>query len=193
MQVLAQRKIFAVFLTAMLMLPLCSFAQEQSQLQLSEQKIKAGLIYNFLKYTEWPAARFITPSSPITICIFGAEDPFNGYLQPIEDRTVNQRPVKLRHVSRAEDTVTCHMLFIGSDDQAQWPVLRKALDNKSVLTVGDFTGFTQAGGMIEFNTEENRIQIGLNLEAVGAARLRIYDNLRRLAKTTQTPSSGGAK
>ena len=197
MQILTRLKIWktggAVFVAVIFLLPIFSFAEEQSQLQLSEQKIKAGLIYNFLKYTEWPLTKTVDTSAPLVICVYGAEDPFDGYLQPIEERTVNQRIITIRHISNTEQMASCHMLFLGSDEQAQWPALHSFLANKSVLTVGDFTGFTNAGGMIELTTEDNRVQIQLNIESVAAAHLHIYDSLRRLAKTTQPSSRGGAE
>ena len=188
-----RRKIFIFFAVAMLLLPLSCLAQEQTQLQLSAQKIKAGLIYNFLKYTDWPSEKMTETPATLVVCIFGTEDPLSGYLQPIEDRTVHQRVVKLRHISTVEEAAKCHMLFIGSDEEAQWPSLHNSLANKSVLTVGDFNGFSRAGGMIEFSTEDNRIQIWLNIEAVSESRLHIYDSLRRLAKVTHPSSTGGVE
>ena len=197
MQVLARLKswkvVAVVFIAVIFLLPPCSFAEEQRQLQLSEQKIKAGLIYNFLKYTEWPSAKMADPTSPIIICIFGSEDPFDRHLQPIEDRTVNQRTIAIRHISNTEQMTSCHMLFLSSDEQVQWPVLHRFLADKSVLTVGDFEGFSRSGGMIEFGTQDNRIQIELNINAINAAQLHVHDSLRRLAKTTHTPSHGGAE
>ena len=197
MKILTRRKIrkiiIAAFVVAMMLLPIRSFAEKQDQLQLSEQKIKAGLIYNFLKYTEWPSEKMARPAAPLVVCILGTGDPFDGYLQPIEGRTVNQRIIKLRHLSSTADAEGCNMLFIGSDEQAQWPALHGFLANKSILTVADFSGFSHAGGMIEFGTEDNRIQVWLNIEAVTSAHLRIYDSLRRLAKATNPPSPGGAK
>jgi len=170
----------------------CLQAQAQTSLQLEEQKIKAGLIYNFLKYTKWPPTAS-GDSSPLIVCIFSAEDPFSGYLQPIEDRTVNQRQITLRHISKIEDAANCHMLFVGSDEQGQWPALHRSLGGKSVLTVGDFDNFADSGGMIEFDTKDNRVQIDLNPDAASAAHLQIYENLRRLAKTTHATSGGGGE
>ena len=179
--------------TIMLLQPLYCFAQEQDQLQLSAEKIEAGLIYNFLKYTEWPPEKMANSPSPLVVCIFGARDPFGGYLQPIEDRTVHQREVKLIHISSKEEAARCHMLFIGEDVASQWPALHDFLANQSVLTVGDFKGFSETGGMIEFNTEDNRIQIWLNIQAVNKARLHIHDSLRRLARLTHLSSTGGTE
>ena len=164
-----------------------ALAQERNELQLEEQKIKAGLIYNFLKYTAWPANK----TSELVVCILGSEDPFNGYLQPIEGRTVNQKSIVLRHVSSAQDAEKCDMLFIGAAEQAQWPILQKNLSHTSVLTVGDFNGFANDGGMIEFGANDNRIQIDLNSGAVDAAHLRVGEGLRRMAKTTHGQPGGG--
>jgi hypothetical protein len=181
-------RVFLACLCLAVFMP-CLPAQAQNSLQMEEQKIKAGLIYNFLKYTQWPPEA--AASSSLVVCIFSIEDPFSGYLQPIEDRTVNQRSISLRHISRIEDAANCHMLFVGNDEQEQWPALRRSLDKKSVLTVGDFEGFAGNGGMIEFDTKNNRVQIELNPDAASAAHLRIYENLRRLAKTTHAAPGGG--
>ena len=188
MQFLTHRKILTVLIVAMPLAPLRGYAQEQNHLQLSSQKIEAGLIYNFLKYTAWPREKLPGPSSPLAVCIFGTEDPFSGFLQPIEEGTFHQRAVKLRFISSVAESDKCHMIFIGADEKAQWPALRKFLANKSVMTVGGFDGFSRAGGMIEFSSEDNRIQIWLNVQAVSEAKLHIYDSLRRLAKVTH-PSS----
>lgn len=173
---------------AVLLMPMHSFADTGDNLQLYEQKIKAGLIYNFLKYTEWPASKAGT-SNAINVCIFGPSDPFDGYLQPIEERTVNQRSIKVVHIYSTEKITDCHLLFLGNSEEGRWQDIRPLLTDKSILTVGDFRGFSDAGGMIEFDTANNRIQINLNIQAIAASHLHIYDSLRRLAKTTQ--SSGG--
>jgi hypothetical protein len=183
-----KRKMMAIALAiTLLWTSTAALAQERNELQLEEQKIKAGLIYNFLKYTAWPENK----TAKLVVCILGSEDPFNGYLQPLEGRTVNQKPIILRHVSSAEDAEKCQMLFIGATEQAQWPNLQRNLMHTSVLTVGDFNGFTNDGGMIEFGTNDDRVQIDLNNGAVDAAHLHVAENLRRMAKTTHSQSGGG--
>ncbi len=183
-------KIGAALLTALLILPTCAYAQ--NALHLEKQKIKAGLIYNFLKYTAWPQVE-MKSSLPFIVCVYGAEDPFNGYLQPIEERTVNQRSIILRHVFDVKAAAACHMLFVDADEQSSWPDLRRFLAHRSVLTVGDFKGFSDSGGMIGFSMSDNHIQIDLNLRAVAVAHLRIYDSLRRLARITHLPAVRGAQ
>jgi len=171
-------------LSVLLILPVVARATEN--LQLHEQEIKAGLLYNFLKYTDWPSAS-MNGSSSITVCIFG-HDPFEGYLQPMAGRTVNQRQISIRTIHSIENISTCHLLFINADERDEWPQLRDSLKGKTVLTVSDFDGFADAGGMIEFGKKGAHISVSLNMDAVTAARLHVQDRLLRLVTVVH---SGG--
>lgn len=162
-----------VCLVVLLMVPAVAGVAESLQLQ--EQEIKAGLLYNFLKYIDWPANQ---PPS-VTVCIFG-DDPFNGYLDSMNGRIVNRHPIALRRIRVVTETETCKLLFVNADEQGRWPQLRTFLTGKSVLTVSDFAGFAAAGGMIEFGHKDNHISVNLNMEAVVAARLHVQDRLLRL-------------
>src|SRR3989442_14429534 len=55
-----------------------AIAQAADSSDSAEYLIKAGFIYNFAKFVEWPASAFAQPDSPIVIGILGT-DPF-GYL-----------------------------------------------------------------------------------------------------------------
>src|SRR6185312_13017324 len=118
-----------LFLAALIAATVSARADET--LQLHEQEIEAGLIYNFLKYIEWPDAAH---ASAMTICIYG-DDPFKGYLQPMEGRTVNQRRIGLRSVHDAASAAGCDLLFVNAAEKGQWPQLEKSLAGKNVLTV----------------------------------------------------------
>lgn len=150
--------------------------QSAEGLQLVEQKIKAGLLYNFLKYTEWPAAGAPT----MVVCLYGA-DPFDGHLQPMSGRTVNQRVIEIRTARAVADVAACSMLFVGAEEKAAWPQIQKGLVGKDVLTVSDFEGFAAAGGMIEFTRTDSRIGVKINTGAVAETHLIVQDRLLKLA------------
>jgi hypothetical protein len=172
-------------LALVLVITLFSFrdvaAQDDESIRLYEEKIKAGLIYNFIKYTEWPDDRNAENSSPIEVCVFG-QDPFDGYLQPMAGRTVRQRRINIRHIGRPAEVQGCHLLFIGASERDRWPQLRRLLADKSILTVSDFEGFSDAGGMIQFGSDNNRIKVELNSVPMQAAHLRVYDKMLKLVK-----------
>jgi YfiR/HmsC-like len=167
------------FLASIVMaLCLITPAWAQERLLLVEQEIKAGLLYNFLRYTDWPADG---QEGPLVVCIYG-RDPFDGRLAPIAGRTVNQRSIALRTVRRVEEAPSCSLIFVNAEERADWPHLQAALAGRAVLTASDIEGFATAGGMIEFIHIGNRIAIRINRAAVAHARLSVQDRLLRLAE-----------
>ncbi len=167
-----------VFVTALL-----GPAAAQDGLRLIEQDIKAGLVYNFLRYTRWPAPAQSEPA--LTVCLYGG-DPFDGRLAPMAGRTVNRRAIQLRAISAERELDQCSAVFINADVRAQWPRLRTYLARRSILTVSDYDGFARAGGMLEFTRLNNRIGVLVNVEAARAADLEVQDRLLRLASVVRT-------
>ena len=175
----------ALLVAAALTLP----ASATENVQLIEQKIKAGLLYNFLKYTQWPAGSGSQTTSPLTVCLFGG-DPFDGHLKPMAGRTVNQRVIEIRSLQTADDTAVCSLIFIRSSEKSFWPQLQKRLVGKDVLTVSDFEGFAAAGGMIEFMQIDNRIGVNVNTDAIATTHLEVQDRLLKLASTVRAGAAG---
>ncbi|HEX3755838.1 MAG TPA: YfiR family protein [Rhizomicrobium sp.] len=152
----------------------------EENLQLFEQEIEAGLLYNFLKYTNWPAEHNDETRGNMVVCLFGG-DPFGGHLQSMAGRTVNQHSIEIRIVNRPENMNGCSLLYIDAGRKSDWPQLAHGLNEKQILTVGNFDAFARSGGMIEFTKIEDRIGVKINLDAVTAAHLTVQDRLLRLA------------
>lgn len=152
--------------------PLCQVAAQN--LQLYEQEVKVGMIYNFLKYTSWPST-----NQGANVCILG-DSALSTHLHSLEGRTVNQKTISIRTIHTASDSAPCHLLFVGNSEKAGWDQLHSVLDRKNILTVSDFENFSREGGMIEFNKKDNRIQVALNIDSVTAAGLHIEDRLLKL-------------
>lgn len=155
--------------------------------QLIEQKIKAGLLYNFLKYTQWPSGPAAQANSATVVCLFGG-DPFDGHLGPMSGRTVNQSVIEIRTLRSADEIAGCSLLFIHADKRPSWPQLQKSLTGKDVLTVSDFDGFVAAGGMIEFTRVDDRIGVKINTDAVAATHLTVQDRLLKLVSAVHAPA-----
>lgn len=143
-----------------------------------EQDVKAGMLYNFLRYTDWPGSAH-APGA-MTVCVYGA-DPFSGRLASMAGRTVNQRPIVVRATRTASELAECSLIFINAEERSDWPRLRAALARRHVLTVSDYEGFANAGGMIEFTRANNRVGVRINVAAAEAADLAVQDRLLRLA------------
>jgi hypothetical protein len=157
--------------------------QAAEGVQLAEQKIKAALIYNFLKYTQWPG---VADRAPMVVCLFGG-DPFDGHLGPLAGRTVNQHMIEVRKIGTSAEAASCALLVVHGDEKSSWAELRKRLSSKDVLTVSDFDGFAAEGGMIEFARIDDRVGVKVNVDAVAATRLVVQERLLKLASIVRKP------
>lgn len=178
--------IAALMLAALLFHAPIARAQDSSApLQLYEQKIKAGLLYNFLKYTSWPADVISRSNGALRVCLLGA-DPFDGYLYPLDGKTAQQYVIMITRVSSASDTGGCSLVYIHRSEEAHLPEILETLHGQHVLTVSDIGGFAALGGMVEFATEDQRINLVINKRAVDSAGLGIQNRLLKLAKLVTT-------
>jgi hypothetical protein len=177
------RKSLAAIVMLMLAFALPSPASAQDVLRLAEQDIKAGLLYNFLRYTQWPPSAQTDP--PAVVCIYGG-DPFGGRLTSMAGRTVNQRQIQVRVARSNADFNACSLLVINSAERSHWPQLRSALAHRNILTVSDYDGFAREGGMIEFTRINSRIGVRINVGATTDADLNVQDRLLRLANIVRT-------
>ena len=146
-----------------------------------EYQVKAVFLYNFAQFVEWPEAAFPETQTPLVIGVLG-EDPFGGYLdETVRGEKVNNRPLVIERYRRAEEIKICHILFISRTEADRLEKIFAELKG-SILTVGDFEGFTKRGGMMRFVTEKNKTRLRINLEAAKAAKLTISSKLLRPAE-----------
>jgi hypothetical protein len=185
MGILARRHFLNIFfisfsILCFLLLSAPSRAQE-SKLQLQEQTIKAGLIYNFLKYTTWPGGYSPAERGRLSFCFYGGE-PLDGMLAPLEGRTAQQAAIKIVHVNSLNETGNCSAVFINEDSERDLPALREFLKGRPTLTISDMDDFTEMGGMIGLATENQRVVIYINKKSVDSAGLSVQSRLLKLAK-----------
>ncbi len=177
------KRTFLILLIIIIMV-LPYIAQAKQEIRLYEQEIKAGLIYNFLKYTTWPAAS-LGRGDKINLCLYG-DDTLGNSLQQMEERSVNRKEITITTIYSISDKLdSCHMLFISASRRASWPELQDYLSGKNTLTISDFEGFATSGGMIEFTRKNNHIGADLNQDALTTAKLSVQQRLLNLVHTVR--------
>jgi hypothetical protein len=165
--------IILLALGAALAAPRPSFAQNGT----TEYQIKAAFLYNFFKFVEWPTA-----GNSMTIGVLG-KDPFGDDLaDELHGKTINDKPLILKHPATLQEATTCDVLFISTSEKVRMAVILDALRGHAVLTVSDSPRFIQHGGMIGFSLEDNRVRFSINHEATDAAHLTVSSQLLKLAK-----------
>jgi len=168
-----------------------AFPQAQDASDSSEYLIKAGFIFNFAKFVEWPAAAFAQPDSPIVIGILGT-DPFGTIIdQIVQDKKIGGRGFvvkRLRWGGDVKEIRECKILFVGASERAHVDELVQLVKTLPILTVGETPGFAERGGVIRFVLEDNKVRFEVNVEAAHQAELNISSRLLTLARIVQQPS-----
>jgi hypothetical protein len=146
-----------------------------------ENALKAGFLYNFFSYVQWPTKAGDSADAPLIIGIVG-EDSFAAVLASLQGKNHKGRPIEVRKVSDLTKLDACHLIFVSASEEKR---LRQILDqtkNRAVLTVGEFSGFTREGGMINLVSMRNRYQLEINPDAAEKAGLTISSQLLKLAR-----------
>lgn len=145
----------------------------------NEYRIKAAFVYQFPQFVEWPAAAW-QDAPAVQLCIV-EPNPFGTELeQLVRGDTLHGRPFAVRYIAGAEDLPGCHLLFIQSGADAT-PALLKATAARPILTVGEWEGFLEQGGMIVLRVVDRRVRFEVNRTSAEKAGLRISSQLLSLA------------
>jgi hypothetical protein len=186
---LLKRGACALGLTALLAVPLETAALAQSRpSEAGEYVLKAAILYNLLKFVEWPADAFSAATAPVSVCLIGA-DPFGPQIDDsVKGRQVGGRPIVVHRLT--EVTAGCQVLFISTSETRRLPVILDRLGAASVLTVSEQEGFADRGGMIELRTARDGVTFRIGLDAADRARLHLSARLLALAAPSRLQPRG---
>jgi hypothetical protein len=175
---------------------------DTSSAKFKEYEVKAAFVFNFLKFIDWPQEKTAGNNSQIVIGIIG-EDPFGPAADIFKDKSIEEHKLVVKRFEgieqikkmpekdkneRLDALKHCHLLFICQSEQKHVRDIIEIVRNSSVLTVADADGFIEAGGIINFFTEDNKIRFDINQGAAEKTGLKIRSQLLRLAKRVVTES-----
>jgi len=146
-----------------------------------EYQLKTLFLFNFTQFTDWPTNTFAT-NTTFVIGVLGT-DPFG----PILDETVQEEkahgvPIVIQRYRRVEEIKTCHILFIGQSEARRLDRILASLKGRPILTASDIEGAAYGGVMVRFVTEDDKIRLRINLDAVKESGLSISSKLLRAAE-----------
>jgi len=147
----------------------------------SEYEVKAAFLYNFARFVEWPAAEFLTPGSPVDVCVLG-EDPFGPALEKtVSNKRAKGHPFVVSRVDSLDAVRHCQILFISSKERTPLSRIQERLSGAPVLTVCEREGFAALGCVINFIVKGANVRLEINPAAAERAGLTISSNLLSVA------------
>jgi hypothetical protein len=156
-------------------------ASAQQKARPEEYQVKAAYLFNFGKFTKWPATSAPT-GEPFAICVLG-RDPFGAALDAtISGESIDGRKLIVRRLSGLREiTAACPILFVGASEKSRIKEILAAAQSSGSLTVSDIPEFTSSGGMIQFVIKENKVRFEVNLPPAQKAGLEFSSQLLKVA------------
>ncbi len=155
---------------------------------LSEPALKAAFLYNFTKFTAWPAET-TPPGAALTLCAIG-DGAIVGMLQQIvTGHPIDGHDVKLVAMAADGPLRTCHVLYLAGDDARRDGEVLERVKTAPVLTVGETDRFARTGGVARLFVDGGKMRFAINVDAAQRAHLRISSKVLALGVVVRDENS----
>jgi YfiR/HmsC-like len=133
------------------------------------------------QFTEWPTKPEQRVFGPFVIGVLG-EDPFGTFLDlAVAGERIDGRAVIVRRFADPQSLGDCDLLFVARSQQRAVDAILSRLEGRPTLTVADFDGFVDGGGIVEMFVEQDRVRFRIGRAAARAAGLNMRSQLLRAA------------
>jgi hypothetical protein len=163
-------------MTAAIMLAAPAGSDAQS---VTQPELRAAFLYNFAKFTEWPAS---APSAPLTLCVLEDGAVEGALNELVASSMVNGRAVAISRNVSGPQLRNCQILYVGQMNSSRMSAILEDLRGAPVLTVSNGDDFVRNGGMVGLFVEDGRMRFAVNPDAAQRAGVRFSSKVLQLAK-----------
>jgi hypothetical protein len=144
--------------------------------------VKAAFLFNFAKFTEWPADA-VAPGDALVLCVINDGAVGDMLRDLTKDRTIDGHALVVQTMKIGVVTPgSCRLLYASGLDRAMAGVLLESIKRAPVFTVSDLVEFTELGGVAHLFVENGTMRFAINLEAAQRAGLHLSSKLLSLAR-----------
>ena len=150
-------------------------AAESATVAAPEAAVRAALVFNFLKFTEWPAEA--ADDTHLHVCIASGDPELLAVMETLNARQVHGKAVLITSFRQQAD---CDVIYV--DSRQRWNSITEKPGQPHALTISGYAGFVADGGMIEIVLQQGGSRFDINLGAAKRAELRLYPQLLKMAR-----------
>lgn len=144
----------------------------------SIQEIHSMMVYNFMKYLNWPPA---SKSGDFVIGIIGEKQVFETLTKWYGTKSKGVQKISIKMFKSATELTDCHVVYIGKSKSSNLEEVLTKISGKSTLVVTDKIGMGKKGSGINFKTVNGRLKFELNEAAISRANLKVSSQLKSMA------------
>jgi hypothetical protein len=146
----------------------------------SAPALKAVYLFNFAKFTEWPAD-VLGPGASLIFCVAGDPRVTRSLEEAIGGRNIDGHPLTARTVDAEGPMESCHLLYVADPGAKRIDQLMDRVKGKPVLTISESDTFAQRGGIANLFVEDGRMRFAVNVQSLQRSKLRLSSRLLDLA------------
>lgn len=141
-------------------------------------EIHSMLMFNFLKYIEWPAS---AQNGDFVIAVVGDDDVYNTLSKYYSARKINGQNVVIKNYGSVESIQNAHVVYLASGKSNQFDDLKAKFSGKPTLLITDHAGLGKKGSNINFRVISGKLKFEINKEAFNQAKLKVASQLEAMA------------
>lgn len=149
-----------------------------------EQAVKAGFIFNFTKFVDWPPQSFAAADAPFVIGVLNSPGVLGELEKAVAGRRVGRHEIVVRALKPEDDLRSTHVIFVGAATPSA-QMLLKSIADQPILTIGESERFAGEGGAIGFVFDGDKLRFEINVAAAARANLKISAQLQKLARAVR--------
>lgn len=142
-----------------------------------EVKVKAAFLFNFAKFTTWPASKVRDTGDTLLLCVLGGGAIRDVLKDTVRGRSVGGHPIDVVQSLRSEELRRCHIVYLSTTDDIRIAQELDALASNGVLTVHE-AAEAKPGGVIRFFiSDAGRVRFEINITAATREQLALSSKL----------------
>lgn len=164
------------FVFAVLVLTFASVSQSVAQRPMHE--IHSMMVYNFMKYVNWPSS---STQGDFVIGVMGDDDVYSTLNQWYSGKPKGSQKIVIKKINNAAEAKTCQVVYMAKGKSNAFGELKSTLNGMSTLVITDKPGLGQKGSGINFKTEGGKLKFEMNQNAIAKANLKVSSQLSGMA------------
>ncbi len=175
------RKVLLCMLTLTALLAV-SVPQYASAASPGEYQIKAAMLFNMMRFVDWPESALPNADENIDICVV-SRGAMATAVESLRGKQVKGKSIAIRQIGKSAGFSGCHVLLLSDTDRQTTSAILEQTRSAPLMTVSDSRGFTATGGVFGFIILGGKVRFEVNLTSAQRHRIRISSQLLKLAQT----------
>lgn len=157
---------------------LCFLALPAIGQQRPTHELHSMMIYNFLKYIEWPGGK---NTGEFVIGVIDDDQVYNTLNTWYGNKTRGNKTFKIVKASSSDDLTQYQLVYLGKGGSDSLDGVLSKVADQPVLTVTAKKGLAAKGSCINFRVIDNRLKFELNQSAISKTTLKASSQLAAMA------------